>query len=156
MILTKNEVEIKLKDSREINPDDAFLVLQSMCFLANKDPKDNEIQQLLIRVLDRREEFSPFIEVVNGLIRHFGLYPYLDTNTITVKDAIAREIHRPSLLANDDNNQNIEDEGFVFHRVQAEVFQYLMDGENIILSAPTSFGKSALIDSLIESKKFDF
>ncbi len=32
MILTKNEVEIKLKDSREINPDDAFLVLQSMCF----------------------------------------------------------------------------------------------------------------------------
>lgn len=155
MILTKNEVEIKLKDSREINPDDAFLVLQSMCFLANKDPEDNEIQQLLLRVLDRKEEFSPFIEVVNGLIRHFGLYPYLDTNTITVKDAIAREIHRPSLLANDDNNQNIEDEGFVFHRVQAEVFQYLMDGENIILSAPTSFGKSALIDSLIESKKFD-
>lgn len=155
MILTKNEVEIKLKDSRKINPDDAFLVLQSMCFLANKDPEDNEIQQLLLRVLDRKEEFSPFIEVVNGLIRHFGLYPYLDTNTITVKDAIAREIHRPSLLANDDNNQNIEDEGFVFHRVQAEVFQYLMDGENIILSAPTSFGKSALIDSLIESKKFD-
>ena len=155
MILTKNEVEIKLKDSREINPDDAFLVLQSMCFLANKDPEDNEIQQLLLRVLDRKEEFSPFIEVVNGLIRHFGLYPYLDTNTITVKDAIAREIHRPSLLVNDDNNQNIEDEGFVFHRVQAEVFQYLMDGENIILSAPTSFGKSALIDSLIESKKFD-
>lgn len=155
MILTKNEVEIKLKDSREINPDDAFLVLQSMCFLANKDPEDNEMQQLLLRVLDRKEEFSPFIEVVNGLIRHFGLYPYLDTNTITVKDAIAREIHRPSLLANDDNNKNIEDEGFVFHRVQAEVFQYLMDGENIILSAPTSFGKSALIDSLIESKKFD-
>lgn len=154
MMLTKNEVKIKLKDSREINPDDAFLVLQSMCFLANKDPEDNEIQQLLLRVLDRKEEFTPFIEVINGLIRHFGLYPYLDTNTITVKDAIAREIHRPSLLTTD-NNQNIEDEGFVFHRVQAEVFQYLMNGENIILSAPTSFGKSALIDSLIESKKFD-
>lgn len=154
-MLTKNEIEKKLKTDGDLSLDDAFLILQSLCYLANQNSEDNEIQQLLLRVLDRKNEFHDFIDVINGLIRQFGLYPYLDTDAITVKDAIAREIHRPSLLSNIENLGNIEDEGIVFHRVQAEIFQYLIDGENIILSAPTSFGKSALIDSLIQSEKFN-
>lgn len=155
-MLTTYEIENKLKSKDKLSQDDSFLILQSICALVNsvKDDEKNKIQQLLLRVLDRKDEFVHLAEIINDLIRHFGLYPYLDTDLLTIKDAIARELHKPALL----NNQTIpelNDEGIVFHRLQAEVYQYLMNGENVILSAPTSFGKSALIDSLIESHKFN-
>ncbi|HDR1924048.1 TPA: DEAD/DEAH box helicase [Pasteurella multocida] len=155
-MLTTYEIENKLKSKDKLSQDDSFLILQSICALVNsvKDDEKNKIQQLLLRVLDRKDEFVHLAEIINDLIRHFGLYPYLDTDLLTIKDAIARELHKPALL----NNQTIpelNDEGIVFHRLQAEVYQYLMNGENVILSAPTSFGKSALIDSLIESNKFN-
>lgn len=153
-MLNISEIEKELKPAEKINQEIAFDILQSLCFLASTEPDNNQVQQLLLRVLDRKEEFSDFLEVINSLIQHFGLYPYLDTNLLTAKDAIIREIHRPALLNNDIDNSDFSEEGIVFHRVQYEVFQYLMNGENVILSAPTSFGKSVLIDSLIESEKF--
>ena len=151
-MFTKNDIENTLKNSNPINVDTAFIILQSMYHLANTNNiEDNSTQQLLLRILDRKEEFNSFSDALNGLVRHFGLYPYLDTDNITIKDAFVRELHRPSLLT--ENNSG--NEGIVFHKVQSEIFQYLMNGENIILSAPTSFGKSTLIDSLIESQKFE-
>lgn len=151
-MFTKNDIENTLKNSNPINVDTAFIILQSMYHLVNtNDIEDNMTQQLLLRILDRKEEFNSFGDALNGLVRHFGLYPYLDTDNITIKDAFVRELHRPSLLT--ENNSG--NEGIVFHKVQSEIFQHLMNGENIILSAPTSFGKSTLIDSLIESQKFE-
>ncbi|WP_432525483.1 DEAD/DEAH box helicase [Moraxella sp. ZY21109] len=153
-MLNISQIEKELKSTEKINQEIAFDILQSLCFLASTEPDNNQIQLLLLRVLDRKEEFSGFLEVINGLIQHFGLYPYLDISLLTTKEAIIREIHRPALLNNDIESQDFSNEGVVFHRVQYEVFQHLMNGENVILSAPTSFGKSALIDSLVESKKF--
>ncbi len=43
----------------------------------------------------------------------------------------------------------------VFHRVQAQIYQRLRNGENVILSAPTSFGKSLIVDSLISTLSYD-
>jgi len=37
----------------------------------------------------------------------------------------------------------------VFHEAQAQVYARLMDGENVILTAPTSFGKTLIVDALI-------
>jgi len=56
---------------------------------------------------------------------------------------LAYELHRPPSM----------DETFVFHRAQAEVYRRLVDGENVVLSAPTSFGKSKIIDAIIASDK---
>ena len=50
-------------------------------------------------------------------------------------DRLAYEVHRP--LGIDD---------LVFHAKQAEVYRLLADGRNVVLSAPTSFGKSLIID----------
>lgn len=154
MMLNISEIENRLKSKDTLSQGDSFLILQSICSLSNAASEDdsNRIQQLLLRVLDRKDEFANLAEVINDLVRHFGLYPYLDMNLLTIKDAIARELHKPALL---NNNAELNDEGIVFHRLQAEVYQYLMNGENVILSAPTSFGKSALIDSLVESHKFN-
>ena len=158
-MLKLDQIEHLLKGS-QVTSEDSFHILKSICSLANQSQNgsDNHVQSLVLRVLDRRDDFEQFSEVLNGLIRHFGLYPYLNADELTVKDALAREFHRPSLLtASIDNKiEKIgEDEGLVFHRVQAEVFRRLLDGESIVLSAPTSFGKSALVDALIESGRFD-
>jgi replicative superfamily II helicase len=49
---------------------------------------------------------------------------------------------------------DLPEEDLVFHRIQAEVYRRLLDGENVVLSAPTSFGKSLVIDALISSGNY--
>jgi hypothetical protein len=159
IMLDSDKIKRLLKDS-QVTPDNAFQILQSICSLASRSQgeSDSDVQSLVLRALDRREDFGQFSEILNGLIRHFGLYPYLNADTLTVKDALAREFHRPGLLSTslDDRIEKVGgDEGLIFHRVQAKVFRHLLDGESIVLSAPTSFGKSALIDALIESGQFE-
>ncbi|MED7858412.1 helicase, partial [Campylobacter coli] len=41
----------------------------------------------------------------------------------------------------------------VLHREQSRVLKRLLSNESLILSAPTSFGKSFIIDALIAMKK---
>jgi hypothetical protein len=57
-------------------------------------------------------------------------------------DILAFEAHRPD---------GMDEEDIVFHHSQAAVYHRLIDGENVILSAPTSFGKSLIIDALLAS-----
>lgn len=158
-MLKADEVERLLK-SNQVGSVNAFEILQSICVLASRSQgsDDGLVQSLILRALDKREKFVEFGEILNGLVRHCGLYPYLSTDSLTIKDALAREFHRPSLMAVPDDQSDEalgESEGLVFHRVQAEVFRRILDGESIVLSAPTSFGKSALVDALIESGRFD-
>jgi hypothetical protein len=44
---------------------------------------------------------------------------------------------------------------FVFHSTQAQVYARLMDGDTVILTAPTSFGKTLIIDALVVSGRYD-
>ena len=44
---------------------------------------------------------------------------------------------------------------FIFHSVQFKIYNLLMSGRNVVLSAPTSMGKSAIVDSLIASNKYE-
>jgi superfamily II DNA/RNA helicase len=60
-------------------------------------------------------------------------------------EALAVEYHTP---------ESMESSGFTFHAMQQRVYQQLMDGESVILSAPTSFGKSIIVDALVASKKW--
>lgn len=159
MMLNSDEIE-KLLKSNQISNSSAFEILQSICALASRSQghSDGVVQSLILRALDKREKFDGFSEILNGLIRHYGLYPYLNAESLSIKDALAREFHRPSLITasvHQDIEKPGENEGLVFHRVQAEVFRRIIDGESIVLSAPTSFGKSALVDALIESGRFN-
>jgi late competence protein required for DNA uptake (superfamily II DNA/RNA helicase) len=100
-------------------------------------------QEFVLRLLARRNEFKGFDSIIEGLVRQVGLFPYLDENELSFKDAIAYEIHRPERMDN-----------IVFHHAQAEVYYSLLQKENVILSAPTSFGKSLIIDSIIASRNY--
>ncbi|HDL8286121.1 TPA: DEAD/DEAH box helicase [Yersinia enterocolitica] len=49
----------------------------------------------------------------------------------------------------------MDDTEFTFHSLQKLVYSYLIKKNNVVLSASTSVGKSAIIDSIIASKQFN-
>lgn len=125
---------------------EAFAILQSIARHLGQAPENPTAQSLLIRVLEHRDDFAGYSQLLNALLRETGLYPYAEPTELSIRDRLAFEFHRPA--------GRLADTGIVFHRVQAQIYWRLIDGENVILSAPTSFGKSLVIDALIATGKF--
>lgn len=123
----------------------SFEVARSLSAFYGNGIGEYEFQDLLLRALEYRENFGPLQEVIDGLVREVGLFPYLNPDNLGFADRIAYEFHKPV---------STEQAQMVFHRPQSYVYRQLMSGSNVILSAPTSFGKSLIIDALIGSGKF--
>lgn len=95
----------------------------------------------LIRLLDYHEnEGIPYSPLVNHLIRQTGLYPYMQMDTADWQDRFAYEAFRVPTSGT---------ETHTLHRDQSLLLQHLLNGESIAVSAPTSFGKSFVIDAFI-------
>lgn len=115
-------------------------ISQSVC----RDGINHENQELLLRVLDRKSDFRSYNDILKSLVRKFGLYPYLRNFDLSLSEELVCEIHKPKGMSN-----------VVFHNLQNQIYYTLIRKENVVLSAPTSFGKSLIIDSIISSKVFD-
>lgn len=105
-----------------------------------------EANDLILLALNYKSKFKNTQGIVNDLAREIGLFPYLDPNELSLEDLLAYEFHRPE-------GENIDN--IVLHKVQAQVYYSLLKGENVILSAPTSFGKSLIIDAMIAIEKYN-
>lgn len=104
------------------------------------------VRQLVIRGLERRDQMGTAKPIHDAMLSRIGLFPYLDEpDTLSLGDRLAYEAHRPLVSPQDD---------FVFHGMQAQVYARLMDGETVILTAPTSFGKTLIVDALVVSGKY--
>lgn len=121
-----------------------FEILNYISQSVNKDGINSKGQELLLRVLDRKDEFMEYEDIVISLIRKYGLYPYLKNFDLSLSDEIACEIHKPEGMNN-----------IVFHSKQNEIYYKLIHKGNVVLSAPTSFGKSLIIDSIITSNLYN-
>lgn len=104
---------------------------------------DAKAQEAILYALENKARFGKCGLIIEGLARARGLYPYIVNDDLSVREELALEAHRPEGMGD-----------VVLHRKQAEVYQRLIKGESIVLSAPTSFGKSLLIDALIASGKY--
>jgi hypothetical protein len=124
--------------------------LADISLLVSEEGVSSESVDLVIRALDRASEFASENDLLLALAREHGLFPYIvdddgqpTTESLPFRDAVAMEMHRPDGL-----------EHVVFHTVQAQVYERLLNRENVILSAPTSFGKSLIIDALIATGNY--
>ncbi len=124
--------------------ENAFSIAQDLCRVVNEDSDGAASHELVLRAMEHRELFADSIPILDGLLRQIGLFPYLNPQTLSLADALAYEAHRPESMDNQ----------IVFHRAQAHVYHLLLSGENVALSAPTSFGKSLVIDAIIATGKF--
>ena len=95
----------------------------------------------LIKLLDHlckhEIEYTP---IVNHLIRQVGLFPYLKIDTAIWQDRLIYELFKIDIG---------KTEPVTLHREQSKLLKKLLTGENIAVSAPTSFGKSFVIDAFI-------
>lgn len=126
----------------ENNP---FGVLHEISSYVNSPESEEVGRELVLRALEKKDYFNGYGEILDSLTRQVGLFPYLVEENLSFRDLLAYEFHRPLEM----------DEDFVFHRSQAEVYRRLLGGENVIVSAPTSFGKSRVIDAMIASQKYN-
>lgn len=133
----------KMLRNREANLP-KFDILNFISQSVNQNGINVEGQELLLRVLDRKDDFLEYADIIISLIRQYGLYPYLKNFELSLSDEVACEIHKPNGLRN-----------IVFHSKQNEIYYTLIHKGNIVLSAPTSFGKSLIIDSIIESNLYN-
>ena len=98
----------------------------------------------LAKLISERKELSSYRELFGTLARSTGLWNYIDTDTADIRDEIIAESVTVPALG-----------GVTLHREQVAALNTLLSGKNLILSAPTSFGKSLLIDALIASGRYE-
>lgn len=126
-----------------------FGILKLIAQLIQEEENQPVARELLLRILELRQtqrSFAAHSEIVDSLLRTAGLFPYVTPSNLSLPDLIAYEAHRPL---------DYEYGDVVFHEIQAKVYRRLMSRENVILSAPTSFGKSLVLDALIASNRFE-
>lgn len=124
--------------------DYTFSQCQAINELINQD-KENEARDMLIRLLDylasRDQSYTPLI---NALIREVGLYPYMDADNSSWSDAFAYNAFKVDVGLSEEKP---------LHREQYRLLKALLDNRNIAVSAPTSFGKSFVVDAFIKIKQ---
>lgn len=99
----------------------------------------------LIQILDHCETSgTAYSPLINHLIRETGLYPYLKVESSAWQDRFVYETFKVNIGT---------EEPATLHREQSALLRALVDGQNLAISAPTSFGKSFVIDSFIAIRK---
>ena len=131
---------------KELTGDQVFALARSVAYFYQKSNSDQvESLDLIIRLIDRRAEFEALLSgvgrMIDAIAREAGLYPYI-VDIGGWRDEVAVELMRAPGLPD-----------IVFHIEQALVYNKLAVGRSVVLSAPTSFGKSLLIDVLIAHRQ---
>jgi RAD3-like DEAD/DEAH box helicase/helicase-like protein len=98
----------------------------------------------LSELIEARPDVSSFRESLNSLARAVGLWNYINPANSDARDALVAHAVTVDALG-----------GIALHREQIAALNVLLSGQNLILSAPTSFGKSLLIDALLLSGRYN-
>ena len=98
----------------------------------------------LVDLIEHQDELADFREPLTALARSVGLWNYIDPNVADVREAYVAESVRVDRLGS-----------IVLHREQINALNALLAGRNLILSAPTSFGKSVLVDALLLTGRYN-
>lgn len=134
-----------VNESERFGFDETFNIYKACGTLLSND----EIlgRKLLINLLENRSKLDHKLdEVFSELIEAAGFYPYLlkeNLNLDSTDSIIRKEYH---------HSENLE--GKYFHGDQKYLLSLLHTDKNVVVSAPTSFGKSLLIEEIVASKAF--
>ncbi|MEW4210699.1 helicase-related protein [Priestia megaterium] len=135
-----------LVKKENIDLNDIFLISKWLNRAIQLEEKKVLVRDILLRLLDKRDSLPPQgIQIVEQLVERVGYFPYIDVENkeLPLKTLLHYEFYR---------SENIPD--VVMHQRQAEVFNIIEQDKSVILSAPTSFGKSLLIEEIVASVKY--
>src|SRR6185312_15498008 len=124
-----------------------FSILQETAAeIQEREPDDPDVLGSVPRlaaIVEQQEELATYRQVISALARSAGLWNYIDKTVADVRDQLVAEAVTVEAL-----------DGITLHREQIAALNTLLAGKNLILSAPTSFGKSILVDALLASGKY--
>lgn len=112
--------------------------------LSDDDRESDTALEIAIRLLEarRNEQVPPdCVDAIELLAEECGLYPYIDSGRFSLLTRTVIEAHSVDLR-----------EKLYLHSKQMQVLLWLLDGDNVILSAPTSFGKTLLVDAFLATR----
>lgn len=107
--------------------------------------QEAEAREKIIRLVSNLSDVDRGVVCapLNDLIRQVGLYPYMDKDNATWQEQIL--INAFSV--------DIGGKEVVLHREQSRLLAGLLEGKNLAVSAPTSFGKSFIVDAFLQLRK---
>jgi superfamily II DNA/RNA helicase len=132
---------------RELIKGTTFTLLREISRHVNNEATHDLGRDLVIRALAVVESFNVEEQaILTTLVRSVGLFPYMKPSIerADLDDYLAYELHRADGMEGE----------IIFHSLQARIFNQLMSGANVVLSASTSVGKSLIIDALVASRKY--
>lgn len=146
----RDELNLKFQNHQALTDEDCFEIAQEISHLLNScdDVDKQEGRNNIILLLENWSNVPTNVrEIFFDLMSAAGFYPYikqLNHNSDNLGDQIRTEIHKSSFL--DDK---------YFHLEQKKIADLLHSHVNVIVSAPTSFGKSMLIEEVVASKEYN-
>lgn len=143
-----NEAKIKaILESTELQDfDDNWNLIKEVSSIV--DSPDG--RKIIIHILDIWDNVNINAKQIwSDLVERAGFYPYfidkMNSNlSATLQSQIRTSFFKSDYLPN-----------VYFHEQQKEIEQTISKGINVAVSAPTSFGKSLLIEEVVARKKFD-
>lgn len=145
----RRELLDKLINHQELSGDECFELSIECSHLLNSsdESKKSDGRKLIIRVLDNWQKIlDMYKNIFVDLISTAGFYPYIDKLGLKLadfSDEIRMSYHRADNL-----------EGKYFHLEQKKIGDLIKNHVNVIVSAPTSFGKSMLIEDIVASGEY--
>lgn len=138
----KSFIDIKKKSNNAIVYDESFELAILCSRLLRKNPFEG--REIIIRIHDIWELMPQNTHIIwNDLTESAGLYPYVQPLLLSNSALIRYEYHRSSSL-----------EGVVLHEEQMIISQELLNKKSVVVGAPTSFGKSLLIEEIIATRQY--
>jgi len=133
-----------LKVYNKLDFENSFAILKICNILLNNEVYEGKGRDLVIRVLDGWDKIHPATyDAWNDVVEAAGLQPYVQYELLTGAACIRHEYFKSKALKD-----------VYFHEEQMKLSMLLNASKSIIVSAPTSFGKSLLIEEIVSTLRY--
>lgn len=134
-----------LDDSQNIGFDLSFEMLAACSSANHKDTLYS--RALCINILNNWEKIHDGTKAAwASMIGALGFYPYLNKEKLLLDgtlESIRRYKHDSAYI-----------DGMTHHEEQRDLINLIFSGKNVVASAPTSFGKSLIIEEIVASQRW--
>lgn len=139
------EVLQLISTGQGLNFEASFAVSKVCSALLREESSEGKARDLIIRVLDIYDNIDEKTKPIwNDLAEAAGLHPYVDPGLLSGSALLRHEFYKSPYLRD-----------FTLHEGQFDVSIALHASKSVVVSAPTSFGKSLLIEEIVASGKYN-
>lgn len=138
------QVRTRVQQVDVIGLTDSFDIAKTCSALLAKKDTEYYGRDLIIRVLEKLENVEKqTLPMWNDMVEAAGLHPYVDKSFLAGSAIVRHEYHQSDYMP-----------GYYLHHEQQQLSALLSEGKSLVVSAPTSFGKSLLIEEVVASKAY--